>query len=35
MLGLISFTTSQRTREIGIRKIMGASVEVVMALFSR
>ena len=35
LLGLISFTTNQRTREIGIRKIMGASVQVVMRLLSR
>jgi putative ABC transport system permease protein len=35
LLGLISFATSQRTREIGIRKIMGASVQGVMKLFSR
>lgn len=35
LLGLISYTTNQRTREIGIRKIMGASVEVVMRLLSR
>ena len=35
LLGLISFTTAQRTREIGIRKIMGASVKVVMRLLSR
>lgn len=35
LLGLISYTTNQRTREIGIRKIMGASVQVVMRLLSR
>ncbi len=35
LLGLISYTTNQRTREIGIRKIMGASVQVVMQLLSR
>ncbi len=35
LLGLISYVTAQRTREIGIRKIMGASVEVVMRLLSR
>ena len=35
MLGLISYTTNQRTREIGIRKIMGASVEIVMRLLSK
>lgn len=35
LLGLISYTTNQRTHEIGIRKIMGASVQVVMRLLSR
>lgn len=35
LLGLISYATTQRTREIGIRKIMGASVQVVMRLLSR
>ncbi len=35
LLGLISYTTNQRTREIGIRKIMGASVQIVMKLLSR
>jgi putative ABC transport system permease protein len=35
LLGLISYATSQRRKEIGIRKIMGASIKVVMGLFSR
>lgn len=35
LLGLISYTTNQRTREIGIRKIMGASVDIVMRMLSR
>ncbi len=35
LLGLISYATSQRTREVGIRKIMGASIQVVMKLFSK
>ncbi|MDX2429667.1 MAG: ABC transporter permease, partial [Bacteroides sp.] len=35
LLGLISYTTNQRTREIGIRKIMGASVQIVMRLLSK
>lgn len=35
LLGLISYATLQRTKEIGIRKIMGASIEIVMKLFSR
>jgi len=32
---LISYTSNQRTREIGIRKIMGASVQIIMRLLSR
>lgn len=35
LLGLISYTTNQRTREIGIRKVLGSSVERVMRLLSR
>jgi putative ABC transport system permease protein len=35
LLGLISYTTNQRTREIGIRKIMGASVRIVMQMLSK
>jgi putative ABC transport system permease protein len=35
LLGLISYTTNQRTREIGIRKIMGASVDIVMRMLSK
>ena len=35
LLGLISYTTNQRTREIGIRKIMGASEQEVMGLLSK
>lgn len=35
LLGLISYTANQRTREIGIRKIMGASVQIIMQLLSR
>jgi len=34
LLGLISYATSQRTKEIGIRKVMGASVPIVMRLLS-
>ena len=35
LLGLISYATSQRRKEIGIRKIMGASIQLVMMLFSK
>jgi len=35
LLGLISFATSLRRKEIGIRKIMGASIKIVMTLLSR
>jgi len=35
LFGLISYSTSQRTREIGVRKAMGASVGTVMELLQR
>lgn len=35
LLGLVSFTTHQRVKEIGIRKVLGASVNQLIALFSR
>lgn len=35
LFGLASFTAEQRTREIGIRKVMGARVRTVMILLSR
>ena len=35
LLGLASFTAEQRTKEIGIRKVMGASVASVSAMLSR
>ena len=35
LFGLASYTTEQRTKEIGIRKVMGASVSVVLLLLSR
>jgi putative ABC transport system permease protein len=34
LFGLISFNTVQRTKEIGIRKIMGASVKSILVLLS-
>jgi hypothetical protein len=33
--GLVSFTTAQRTKEIGIRKVLGASVNAILVLLSR
>ncbi|RMF59626.1 MAG: ABC transporter permease, partial [Calditrichaeota bacterium] len=35
LLGLISFTVEQKTKEIGIRKVLGASVASVMFLLSK
>ncbi|MGB8358032.1 MAG: ABC transporter permease [Bacteroidales bacterium] len=35
LLGLITYITNKRTREIGIRKTYGASVQVVIRLLSR
>jgi putative ABC transport system permease protein len=35
LFGLISFTAEQRTKEIGIRKVLGASVGNVVQLLSR
>ena len=35
LLGLASFTAEQRTKEIGIRKVMGASVSSVSSLLSK
>lgn len=35
LLGLAAFTAEQRTKEIGIRKVMGASVLSVMVLLSK
>ncbi|UCD18217.1 MAG: hypothetical protein JSV44_04710, partial [Candidatus Zixiibacteriota bacterium] len=34
LLGLVSFAAEQRTREIGIRKVLGASVSSIMGLLS-
>jgi putative ABC transport system permease protein len=35
LLGLISYSTAQRTREIGIRKTVGASINTILILLSR
>ncbi|HEV8284515.1 MAG TPA: ABC transporter permease [Chitinophagaceae bacterium] len=35
LFGLVSFVAEQRTREIGIRKVLGASVSGVVALLSK
>ncbi|MEZ5172071.1 MAG: FtsX-like permease family protein [Bacteroidia bacterium] len=35
MSGLSAFTTEKRTKEIGIRKVMGASVQQIIALILR
>ncbi|MDJ1481828.1 ABC transporter permease [Cytophagaceae bacterium YF14B1] len=35
LFGLIAFTTQQRAKEIGIRKILGASVQQIIALLSK
>jgi predicted permease len=35
LLGLVIFTTSQRVKEIGVRKVLGASVTQIVALLSK
>jgi putative ABC transport system permease protein len=35
LLGLASYSTTQRTKEIGVRKVMGASVASIVGLLSR
>jgi putative ABC transport system permease protein len=35
LLGLASFTAEQRTKEIGIRKVMGSSVSGIVLLLTR
>lgn len=35
LLGLITYTTHQRTKEIGVRKVLGASVTQIIALLSK
>jgi putative ABC transport system permease protein len=35
LLGLVMFTTEQRTKEVGIRKVLGASVAQIVAVLSK
>jgi putative ABC transport system permease protein len=35
LLGLVTYITNKRTREIGIRKTYGASIQVVLNLLSK
>jgi predicted permease len=35
LYGLVSFIAAQRTKEVGIRKVLGASVATIMYLFSK
>lgn len=35
LLGLVIYTTNQRTREIGVRKVLGASISNIVSILSR
>jgi putative ABC transport system permease protein len=35
LLGLVSFVIMQRTREVGIRKVLGASIPSILSLLSK
>ena len=35
LFGLVSYMTAQRTKEIGVRKVLGAGVAQIVSLFSK